>query len=127
MVVIGSESLRMTLWLTYEFGYDNMIMLMMCYFIESILRAGIVSIFFSKVLTLHEATEKQIQIFKVIYYMIIGSLLSTLFVVSLINRTSLNCERSIFSYHWFILDAVDIIQSVLILYSALKLRNFLDD
>jgi hypothetical protein len=127
VVVIGSESLRMTLWLTYEFGYDNMIMLMMCYFIESILRAGIVSIFFSKVLTLHEATEKQIQIFKVIYYMIVGSLLSTLFVVSLINRTSLNCEGSIFSYHWFILDAVDIIQSVLILYSALKLRNFLDD
>ena len=87
MVVIGSESLRMILWLTYEFGYDNMIMLMMCYFIESILRAGIVSIFFSKVLTLREATVKQIRTFKIIYYMIVGSLLSILFALTLINRT----------------------------------------
>lgn len=127
VIVIGSESLRILLIIAYEFFYDHMIMLMLCYFVETILRAIVCSNFVSKVMILRGLTPRQVRVFRIVYYSIISSLIATVLALSLTDAVQLDCENLIYSYHWFILDTIDTIQSVLILMSARKLRRFLEE
>jgi hypothetical protein len=39
-------------------------------------------------------------------------------VLSLARGNEINCEDAMYSYHWFILDSVDLVQSILICISA---------
>ncbi len=111
----------------YEFAYDNIIMLMLCYFVETILRAVVCSNFVSRVMLLRGLKQKRVKIFKIVYYSVVLLMILSLLVLSLIEKVSLTCETAIYSYHWFILDSIDVIQSVVILISARKLRRYMQE
>ena len=109
VLVIFSESLRIVLIIAYDFFYDHMIMLMLCYFVETILRAVVCSNFVSKVMVLRGIASGQVRVFQIVYYMVVGMLILIVLILSLTNAIQLNCDKVIYSYHWFILDAVDTI------------------
>ena len=86
-----------------------MIMLMLCYFVETILRAIVCSNFVSKVMILRGIAQGQVRVFQIIYYLAVGIFISTVLTLALTNTVELDCETVIYSYHWFILDTIDTI------------------
>ena len=48
-----------------------------------------------------------------------------LVAMSLLSNSTISCDGSVFSYHWFILDALDLFQSLLIMFSAMFLVKHL--
>ena len=50
--------------------------------------------------------------------MAIGGTLLVNFVLAIIPETEVSCDGHLFSFHWFILDLMDMISSILILVSA---------
>jgi hypothetical protein len=123
--VIGVEAFRIVVILVYEFAYDHLIILMICYFIESLLRAIVCSNFVSRVMLINGRTQRHIKIFQILYYSVITSFIIGLVIFSFVGSTSLECENRIYSPHWFILDGVDTFQSILILISALYLVRYM--
>ena len=95
--------------MAYDFVYDHMIMLMLCYFVETIIRAVVCSNFVSKVMVLRGITSGQVRNFQIIYYLLVGILILAVLALALTNTVQLDCETVIYSYHWFILDAIDTI------------------
>ena len=66
--------------------------------------------------------ERTILIFKIVYYTIIILVIVGIFILALSSSTALTCSnKEIYSWHWFILDGVDLIQSLLITISSLYL------
>ena len=108
--------------LVYEFAFDHLIMMLSVFFVESLLRAVVCSNFVSKVLLIKNVKERIIFIFKIIYYAIIMLVIVGIFILALSSTTALSCtNEEIYSWHWFILDGVDLIQSLLITISAVYL------
>ena len=121
-IIIAAESIRVFLMLVYEFAFDHLIMMLSVFFVESLLRAVVCSNFVSKVLLIKNVKERVIFIFKIIYYAIIMLVLVGIFILALSSTTALSCtNEEIYSWHWFILDGVDLIQSLLITISSVYL------
>ncbi len=125
--IIGAESVSVILVLIFEFAYDNLIMLLSMYILETLLRSIVCSNFVSKVLLLKGTSENKIKLFKIVYYIFIGGVVGGTFALALISSTALNCyeNNNMYSWHWFIIDGVDLVQSILITISACYLIDFM--
>ena len=95
--------------LVYEFMYDHLFIFMLVFMIETVLRAIVCANFVSKVLLLKNLPEKTIFIFQVVYYIVIMGIIGVIFIISLFSKSSITCQSTLFSYHWFILDGIDFI------------------
>ena len=96
-------------------------MLMLVFLVETTLRAVVCANFVSKVLLLRDGNDRLARRFQYIYYLVVVVVIGVLLGVSLLSSSQISCEKHIYSYHWFILDSLDLIQSVLITISALYL------
>ena len=56
VIMIGAECVRVLMMVIYEFGFDHLIMLLVIFFVETILRAIVCSNFVSKVLIIQDFT-----------------------------------------------------------------------
>jgi hypothetical protein len=54
-------------------------------------------------------TSGQVRNFQIIYYLLVGILILAVLALALTNTVQLDCEKVIYSYHWFILDTIDTI------------------
>lgn len=61
----------------------------------------------------------------ILYYSVIVGVIALIMVLALTTENSINCIDNIFSYHWFLLDAVDFAQSVLIIVSAVFIVKYM--
>ena len=121
-IIIAAESIRVILILVYEFAFDHLIMMLSVFFVESLLRGVVCSNFVSKVLLINNVKERTILKFKIIYYVVIIMVIVGIFILALSSSTALICtNQEIYSWHWFILDGVDLIQSLLITISSVYL------
>jgi predicted nucleic acid-binding Zn ribbon protein len=97
-------------------------MLMGVYITESVLRAVVCSKFATKALELFTSDQKLSKRFNVAYYIVMGILLFVVILLSYFAGSySLNCEGDMFGMQWFIIGAIDIIQSILITMSSFYL------
>lgn len=48
----------------------------------------------------------------------VGGILAATLLLALLPPTEVSCDKNLFSFHWFILDTVDIVNSLLILFSS---------
>jgi len=121
-IIIAAESIRVIMILVYEFAFDHLIMMLSVFFVESLLRGVVCSNFVSKVLLINNVKERTILKFKIIYYAVIIMVIVGIFILALSSSTALICtNQEIYSWHWFILDGVDLIQSLLITISSVYL------
>ena len=120
-MVVAFESLRVLLLLLYEFAYDHLIMLMMVFLVETLLRAVVCANFVAKALQVKNQDEKIVKWFQIIYYSFIFGVIAIIMIMALFSDYTINCINTIFSYHWFILDGVDLVQSLLITGSSILL------
>jgi hypothetical protein len=116
------ESMKVLLYFVYEFFYNDLVLLLTVFMMQSALRAVVSSNFFVKALVIIKK-ENRILCFQAAYYSVIGTIYAILLILALFafeagQDGSINCNKKIFSYHWFILDSVDLIQSALICASA---------
>ena len=109
--------------LLYEFMFDHLFMLMFVFMVETLLRAVVCANFVAKAILIrqHIDNEKLVRRFQIVYYLLVFSVLVLLLVMSLFSDSKITCDEAIFSYHWFILDFLDLLQSLLITVSALYL------
>ena len=89
--------------------YDHLIIFMLVFIIETVLRAIVCANFGSRVLLLKNLPEKTVLIFQVVYYVVIMGVVGVILMISLFSKSSITCSSTLFSYHWFILDAIDFI------------------
>ena len=82
--------------------------------------------FFVKALIITKK-ESRVQMFQRLYYSVVGGFYVAMIVLALVSETRIDCSTTMFSkiaysnsigYHWFILDIVDFMQSILICISA---------
>eukprot|EP00347_Sterkiella_histriomuscorum_P017622 403348633 len=67
--------------------------------------------------------SSNLKVFNFIYYGVIVSINISTIVLSVLKQTRLSCESSLFSFHWFIVCGVDMIQSLIILITSFKIRQ----
>jgi hypothetical protein len=60
-----------------------------------------------------------------VYYGFIVTLNIVTIILAVIPQTQLSCNSTMFSYHWFIVCGIDILQSILILISSYFIMDFL--
>lgn len=65
--------------------------------------------------------------FNYIYFVVVGISIISVLALALTDTIQLDCEKMIYSYHWFILNIIDTILSVLILISERKIRKFVEE
>ena len=111
--------------LVYEFAFDHLIMLMVVSVLESTLRAVVCASFVSKVLLIRDGSRLTANRFQLFYYLFYFVVMLTLFLMSTLSNDKIVCGEDIFSYHWFIIDCLDILQSLLITVSALYMSRHL--
>ena len=63
VIMIGAESIRVLMLLIYEFAYSDLLMLLLIFFTETILRSIVCSNFVSKVLIIKGTSPKRVMIF----------------------------------------------------------------
>ena len=121
-IIIAAESIRVVMILIYEFAFNHLIMMLSVFCVECLLRGVVCSNFVSKVLLINNVKERTILTFKIIYYAIVMLFIVGILILALSSSTALSCtNQEIYSWHWFILDGVDLIQSVLITISCMYL------
>ena len=121
-IIIAAESIRVVMILIYEFAFNHLIMMLSVFFVECLLRGVVCSNFVSKVMLINNVKERTILTFKIIYYAIVMLFIVGILILALSSSTALSCtDQEIYSWHWFILDGVDLIQSVLITISCMYL------
>ncbi len=109
VIMIGAECVRVAMMLIYDFAYDHLIMLLLVFFVETILRSIVCSNFVSKVLIIKGFTQRKVYIFQLVYYFIITIVIIGIFVLALVKKTAITCSnRKIYSWHWFIMDGIDL-------------------
>ena len=126
-VVLAVEAVKVFVFFFYEFAVDHMIVLLVVFLIQSAVRAVVCANFFQKSLTIIRK-QHWVRRFVLLYYSAIGGMIALILVLALLSENQINCMDVIFSkhpapltfvgYHWFLLDAVDFAQSVLIILSA---------
>ena len=69
-------------------------------------------------LLLRDGDEKLIKKFQIAYYMVVGSVILLITILSVFTDYTVSCQNDFFSFHWFLIDALDLFQSILITCSA---------
>lgn len=126
-VVLICESMRVLLLLVYEFVFDHLIVLMAVFLVETILRSVVCANFVSRAILLrrHINNQKHIRCFMILYYTFVFSVVAVLLIMSMFSSSKISCNNDIYSYHWFIVDVLDLLQSLLITISAVFLVRHL--
>lgn len=124
-LVLSCEACRLLIMLLYEFAFDHLIMLMLVFLVETLLRAVVCANFVAKALILKRSTESLVARFQALYYSLVIVVIIVLLSMSLLSDSTITCAEQIYSYHWFVLDVLDLLQSLLITISALYLVRHL--
>jgi hypothetical protein len=108
----------MALLLIYEFVVFELILLMAIIMIQTFIRAFVCYHFLTKGLMTAGFNEKTTQQANKIYIGFNGALLALTLILAVIPGADVNCNSGLFSYHWYILDSIDLVNSMIILASS---------
>lgn len=108
-LVVGFESIRILVLLLYEFAYDHLIILMLVFLVETLLRAVICANFVAKALVILKKGERTVKLFQYAYYAVVGLVILVILALALFSTNIISCNDALYSYHWFILDGVDLL------------------
>jgi hypothetical protein len=103
------ESIRLLILLLYEFAYDHLIILMVVFLVETLLRAIICANFVAKALVILKKGERTVKLFQYAYYSVVGIVILVILGLALFSTNIISCNYELYSYHWFILDGLDLL------------------
>eukprot|EP00347_Sterkiella_histriomuscorum_P006135 403353934 len=123
-LVLGIEAIKVFLFFLYDFASDHMIMLLVVFLMQTTIRAIVCANFFQKSLVISKRKSWK-KPFTVIYYGLIIGAMVTILLLSLVSEQPINCKTLVFSYHWFLIDTVDLAQSILIIVSSIFIVKYM--
>eukprot|EP00347_Sterkiella_histriomuscorum_P022799 403337114 len=104
IIVLVVEAFKIFLFFLYEFAIKDLLGLLFVQLIQSSLRSV------------------------VLYYLVVLSANLIILILALVEGgKSINCTHDMFSYHWFAIDAVDFLQSILIMISAYIILKYMKE
>ena len=108
----------------YDFASGHLLMLLVVFLLQTCFRAIVCANFVQKTLVIARKKEWA-RPFAILYCLLVsGAIIATL-LLSLISENPLTCSSYVFSYHWFLIDVVDLFQSLLILGCSITIVKFI--
>jgi hypothetical protein len=97
------------------------------FLVQSVLRTIVCANFTGHALGVSsQGSERVVNTFKIVYYTITWAIILVLAYFSIFSeKYAVSCSSDFFSYQWFVLDILDLVQSVLITLSAAYLARHL--
>lgn len=114
--------------MTYESIFPRLSMLLGVFLVQSVLRTIVCANYTGYALSIgfRESSQRAVTTFKIVYYTIAWAIILVLAYFSIFSsKHHISCTSDFFSYQWFVLDILDLIQSVIITISAVFLARHL--